>query len=71
VIATTQAIPDPQTLAVKTTIDGQLMQDSNTDDMVFSCAKIVSFLSQDTTLLPGTVICTGTPFVRHSQSILC
>ena len=39
-----------------------VLQDSNTDDMVFSCAKIIAFLSQDTTLLPGTVICTGTPF---------
>lgn len=62
VIATTAAIPDPQKLQVKTTIDGQVLQDSNTDDMVFSCAKIIAFLSQDTTLLPGTVICTGTPF---------
>ena len=58
VIATKAEIPDPQTLNVKTTIDGEVLQDSNTDDMVFSCAKIISFLSQDTTLLPGTVILT-------------
>ena len=43
---------------MKTTIDGEVLQDSNTDDMVFTCAKIISFLSQDTTLLPGTVILT-------------
>jgi len=62
VIATKAEIPDPQVLGVKTTLDGEVMQDSNTDDMVFTCAKIISFLSQDTTLLPGTVILTGTPF---------
>jgi len=37
------------------------MQSSNTADMIFSCAKVISWLSQDTTLLPGTVILTGTP----------
>lgn len=62
VIATTTAIPDPQTLQVKTTIDGQTMQDSNTNDMIFSIRHIIAFLSQGTTLLPGTVIITGTPF---------
>ena len=37
------------------------MQDHTTGDMIFSVAEIISFLSQDTTLLPGTVILTGTP----------
>lgn len=62
VIATKAVIPDPQVLQVRTTIDGKEVQKSDTSDMVFGCAKIVSFLSQDTTLLPGTVILTGTPF---------
>eukprot|EP00440_Ansanella_granifera_P038832 gb/GFBE01042135.1/.p1 GENE.gb/GFBE01042135.1/~~gb/GFBE01042135.1/.p1 ORF type:complete len:291 (+),score=66.06 gb/GFBE01042135.1/:1-873(+) len=62
VLATPSAIPDPQKLRVKTTIDGEVMQDACTDDMIFSVAKIISFLSQGTTLLPGTVILTGTPF---------
>merc|ERR1712060_712925 len=62
VLATTTAIPDPQVLQVKTTIDGETMQDSNTDDMVFTVRRIIAFLSQGTTLLPGTVIMTGTPF---------
>lgn len=62
VLATPTAIPDPQVLRLTCTVDGEVMQDSNTDDMVFGCAKIISFLSQDTTLLPGTVILTGTPF---------
>jgi len=62
VLVTPAAIPDPQQLQVKTTIDGELMQDSHTSDMVFSVAEIIAFLSQGTTLLPGTVILTGTPF---------
>jgi ureidoglycolate lyase len=37
------------------------MQDSSTADMIFSCAEIVSYLSRFMTLLPGDVICTGTP----------
>lgn len=63
VIATTTAVPDPQTLQLRTTLNGEeVMQDSNTSDMIFTVARIVAFLSQGTTLLPGTVICTGTPF---------
>ncbi len=37
------------------------MQDSNTSDLIFSCAQLVSYLSDNMTLLPGTVIMTGTP----------
>jgi 2,4-diketo-3-deoxy-L-fuconate hydrolase len=37
------------------------MQDSTTADMIFSCAEIVSYVSRFMTLLPGDVICTGTP----------
>ena len=54
-------IPDPQTLGIRTLLNGQVMQESNTADMIFSVARLISFLSQDTTLLPGTVILTGTP----------
>lgn len=54
-------VGDPQALALSTTIDGEVVQASTTGDMIFSCAEIVSFLSQSTTLLPGTVILTGTP----------
>jgi len=50
------------------------MQSSNTADMIFSVKELVSFLSQDTTLLPGTVILTGTPegvgFVRKPPVFL-
>ncbi|MCE9590043.1 MAG: fumarylacetoacetate hydrolase family protein [Planctomycetes bacterium] len=54
-------IADPQTLALKTVLNGQVMQSHTTADMIFSVAQIIAFLSQDTTLLPGTVILTGTP----------
>ena len=44
-----------------TTLNGTVMQDGSTADMIFSVAELVSYISQDTTLLPGTVILTGTP----------
>jgi 2-keto-4-pentenoate hydratase/2-oxohepta-3-ene-1,7-dioic acid hydratase in catechol pathway len=61
VLVTADEIPDPQTLRLCTRLNGQVMQDHSTSDMIFTVARIVSFLSQDTTLLPGTVILTGTP----------
>jgi len=56
------AVPDPQQLDIALTLNGQQLQHSNTSDMVFSVAQIVSYLSEDATLLPGTVIFTGTPY---------
>ena len=44
-----------------TTVNGVVVQNGSTADMIFSVAQLVSFLSRDTTLLPGTVILTGTP----------
>ena len=61
VLVTTDAIPDPQTLRIQTRVNGVTLQDSNTADMIFSVRQIVSYLSKDMTLLPGTVIITGTP----------
>ena len=55
------AISDPQALTLRTTVQGETLQQSTTADMIFSVAQIVAFLSQDTTLAPGTVILTGTP----------
>jgi 2-keto-4-pentenoate hydratase/2-oxohepta-3-ene-1,7-dioic acid hydratase in catechol pathway len=52
---------DPQSLAISSWHNRVAMQSSSTADMVFTVAELVSFLSQDTTLLPGTVILTGTP----------
>ncbi|MGA1540626.1 MAG: fumarylacetoacetate hydrolase family protein [Chthoniobacterales bacterium] len=54
-------IPDPNTLRIKTILNGDVMQDWNTDDMIFDVPALIEFLSGDTTLLPGTVILTGTP----------
>ncbi len=42
-------------------LDGRIMQDAYTSDMIFPVSELISFLSAGTTLLPGTVILTGTP----------
>jgi 2-keto-4-pentenoate hydratase/2-oxohepta-3-ene-1,7-dioic acid hydratase in catechol pathway len=60
-IVTADELGDPQNLRIRTILNGQEMQSHTTGDMIFRVATIISFLSQDTTLLPGTVILTGTP----------
>ncbi len=60
-LVTAKDMPDPNNLAIKTRLNGELMQDSNTRDMIFSIAEIIQFLSGSTLLAPGTVILTGTP----------
>ncbi|MCX5660936.1 MAG: fumarylacetoacetate hydrolase family protein [Planctomycetota bacterium] len=60
-LVTADEIPDPQTIRLRTILNGQVMQDHTTGDMIFTVAQLIAFLSQDTTLLPGTVILTGTP----------
>ncbi len=52
---------DPDNCGIRSRLNGQLVQDSNTGNMMHSCAKLVSYLSHQFTLLPGTVILTGTP----------
>ncbi len=52
---------DGDCLSIRAILDGQTVQDSTTADMIFSCRTLVSFLSHQFTLLPGTVISTGTP----------
>lgn len=52
---------DPNALRIRSILNGKVMQDSNTADMVFSPAKIISYVSRQFTLLPGTLILTGTP----------
>jgi 2-keto-4-pentenoate hydratase/2-oxohepta-3-ene-1,7-dioic acid hydratase in catechol pathway len=54
-------VPDPQALAIRAVLNGQTMQDSNTSNMIFGVAEIVSFVSQAITLEPGDLIITGTP----------
>lgn len=52
---------DPNTLPIRSRLNGRIMQDSNTADMIFPVPYLVSYLSRQFTLLPGTVILTGTP----------
>ncbi len=52
---------DPDKLRIRSRVNGQVMQDSTTADMIFNTRVLVSFLSRCMTLLPGTVILTGTP----------
>lgn len=61
VLVTADEIPDPQVLPIRSVLNGQAMQSSNTGDMIFPVAELIAFISRDTTLLPGTVILTGTP----------
>ncbi len=60
-LVTADEIPNPQKLGLWLDLNGQPMQQGNTRTMIFSVAKIVSYLSQFMTLLPGDVITTGTP----------
>ena len=65
---------NPQNLKIESILNGQVMQSSNTSDMIFSVREIVSYLSKNMTLLPGTVILTGTPegvgFARDNPEFL-
>jgi 2-keto-4-pentenoate hydratase/2-oxohepta-3-ene-1,7-dioic acid hydratase in catechol pathway len=60
-IVTVDEIGDPQNLQLTCTLNGELRQNSNTADMIFSVAEIIAFLSKYMTLEPGDLILTGTP----------
>ena len=60
-LVTANDIPDPQALRIRTIVNDETLQDCSTSDMIFDVATIIEFLSASTTLLPGTVILTGTP----------
>lgn len=61
-IATTEEIKDPHNLNMWLKLNGKTMQDSNTSDLIFGIPKLVSYISEFMTLLPGDIISTGTPF---------
>lgn len=61
VLVTTDEIPDPGKLGIRTILNGRTMQDWNTSDMIFDVATLIEFLSASTVLAAGTVILTGTP----------
>ncbi len=79
-LVTPDEIPNPNELAIKTVLNGQVMQDWNTNDMIFDVPALIEFLSGSTLLLPGTVILTGTPhgvggarkppvFMKHGDEV--
>ncbi len=60
-LVTADEIPDPHNLELKTWVDDELRQHSNTRHMIFNCFQMIAYLSQAMTLEPGDVISTGTP----------
>jgi len=60
-LVTGDDIPDPQTLPIRCIVNGQVLQDSNTDKMIFGVRELIAFISRGVTLEPGDVITTGTP----------
>ncbi len=61
-LVTPETLPDPHGLRLRTRVNGETVQDGHTSDLIFDVPDLISFLSGSTTLLPGTVILTGTPF---------
>lgn len=60
-LVTADQVPDPQNLKLECRVNGEVRQSSNTNDMIFGCKTIVSYISQVWTLKPGDIIFTGTP----------
>jgi 2-keto-4-pentenoate hydratase/2-oxohepta-3-ene-1,7-dioic acid hydratase in catechol pathway len=60
-LVTSDEIPDPNRLRITTRVNGEILQDSNTADMIFDVSALIEFLSGDTTLPVGTIILSGTP----------
>jgi 2-keto-4-pentenoate hydratase/2-oxohepta-3-ene-1,7-dioic acid hydratase in catechol pathway len=61
VLATRDEIPDPNNVKVRTRLNGKVMQDANTDDLVFGVAKLIEYYSQFYIFKPGDLITTGSP----------
>jgi 2-keto-4-pentenoate hydratase/2-oxohepta-3-ene-1,7-dioic acid hydratase in catechol pathway len=79
-LVTVDEIPNPNSLRIRTVLNGEAMQDWTTEDMIFDVPTLIEFLSGSTTLLPGTVILTGTPhgvgmartppvFLKHGDTV--
>jgi len=60
-LVTPDEIPNPNALPIRTILNGETVQDWNTEDMIFDVRRLIAFLSADTTLPANTVILTGTP----------
>jgi 5-carboxymethyl-2-hydroxymuconate isomerase len=61
-VVTPQDVPDPQALGLRTRVNGDLVQDSSTAEMLFGVRELIAFCSRSFTLLPGDVLLTGTPW---------
>lgn len=79
-VVTSDEIPDPQTLGIRCRLNGEVMQDSSTERMIFNVAVLISHISRGITLNPGDLIATGTPagvgftrkpprFLRHGDRV--
>ena len=60
-LVTADEVPDPQALGLRLSLNGEMVQDNFTSDMIFSVAEIISHMSEFMALVPGDVIATGTP----------
>ncbi|KAG8218923.1 hypothetical protein J3R82DRAFT_4631 [Butyriboletus roseoflavus] len=73
-LVSNNAIPDPQVLPLACTLNGKTLQDGNTKNQIFNVRQTIAFLSQATTLEPGSIILTGTPagvgFARKPAIVL-
>lgn len=74
-VVTADEIPDPQTLPIRCRVSGEVLQDANTADMIFSVRELIAHCSRSFTLEPGDVIATGTPpgvgWARDPRRVLC
>lgn len=61
VLVTADEVADPANLRVRARVNGEVVQDGNTSEMFHSIARVISYISDTVTLLPGDVIATGTP----------
>lgn len=61
VLVDTTDIPDPQSLTIRCTVNGEVMQEASTSSMIFSVAQLIEDISETMTLEPGDIIATGTP----------
>ncbi len=60
-LVTADEVDDPHALRIRTWVDSELRQDASTADLIYDCWQLVAYLSTAFTLLPGTIIATGTP----------
>lgn len=60
-IVTRDEVPEPHGLPIRTRVNGQIMQDSRTDQLIFRIPELIEFITRAFTLLPGDIILTGTP----------